>query len=158
MTVEDRERIVQRLQTAALLGFSAWSAELSAHLADDVEIVHTPPVPELDGRRSRADAATYLHEETIAFPRAFHDDFAIDATVAGAPSGVRADFIYKGTLRNAERSYVTVGFELGILLVAGRIVRLTGSPLPDTSRAALISWLKAVDANGGFHPPAPSPA
>jgi hypothetical protein len=153
VTTGDPACLARSLSAAAERGFPEWCEELVAHLADDVEILHTPPVPHLDGWRGRAQAAAYLREEAVAFPRAFSDDFGIRASIVPTADGVAAEFVYHGTLRAPERTFVEIAFALDIVVGTGGIVRLTGIQLPTTTRSAMISWLRAVEANGGFHPP-----
>ena len=156
MTVQTPEALAASLLAAVARGFGDWSEELAVNLADRVEIVHRPPVPVLDGTRSAESAAAYLREEVVAFPRAFEDDFRIEATVVPAGDGLLAGFVYSGTLRSEDRPFVRVGFRLDIVLEGGRVAKLVGSPSPETTREDMVRWLKAVEAAGGFHPPVAS--
>jgi hypothetical protein len=156
MTVQTPEALAASLLAAVGRGFGDWSEQLAANLADRVEIVHRPPVPALDGTRSAEAAAAYLREEAVAFPRAFEDDFRVEAMVVPGGEGLLAAFVYSGTLRSEDRPVVSVGFHLDIVLESGRVVKLVGSPSPDTTREDMVGWLKAVEAAGGFHPPAAS--
>ena len=151
------EAVAAELERAARRDFPSWSRTLQGHLADDVEIRHDPPVPSLDGWRDRALTQQYLEAEVEAFPRAFSDDFAAEiSTTVPDTETIVTDVVYAGTLRGAEGPYVRLGFRLRLDLADGAIVRLDASYLPDTDKSHLVRWLKAVDAAGGFHPPAPT--
>jgi hypothetical protein len=150
----DAQTIAAALQDAALVDFSSWSATLRGHLAEEVEIRHSPPVPALDGWRDRAAAERYLEAEVEAFPRAF-DSFAAEIGTEVADAGtIVTDVVYAGRLRDGGPD-VRLGFRIRLVLREGAIALLDATSLPETSKGDLVLWLKAVDAAGGFHPPGP---
>jgi hypothetical protein len=154
-TIRGAARIAGELDAAARRGFEAWNATLRANLAEEVEIHHNPAVPALDGWRDRENAAEYLEEELIAFPRAFGDDFHVRIeTRVETPDLIRTEVSYEGTLV-PDGPQVAVGFTMAVVVRDNAVVCLDAGSLPETRKQDLVAWLKAVEAAGGFHPPAP---
>jgi hypothetical protein len=143
--------LVESLRAAVPRGVHDSYETLIDHFADVVEFRHQPPVPALDGLRSRAESAAYLRSELIAFPRAFHDDLMV-TLVRPLTDGawVRVPEIHwRGTLVTTER-FVDIGMGLALLVDRGQIAVIEGTVLASTLRDDLVGWLKAVAATGGF--------
>ncbi|RYE43214.1 MAG: hypothetical protein EOP24_29450 [Hyphomicrobiales bacterium] len=152
---EPIDGIAENLSSAAAQGIAQLYETIITYLAPTVEIYHSPPVPELDGRRTGGAAAAYLREELIAFPRAFEGDL----TVALSSPVVRGQIIvfdevhWKGTLRSKDQPVVDIGFRLELVAKAASITAIGGSRLSSTSRVDFIAWLTATADAGGFDPP-----
>jgi hypothetical protein len=150
------ERVAAALRAAASRGFTAWNDCLIAHLAPGgVRIRHLPPVPELDGWRGPVSAEEYFRVESEVFPKAF-TNFRFSAGVGTSDGRVRVELWHRGTLPGPGAALSAVGFDLSLELDQhGRITEVTGTQRPDTRRADLVGWLKAVAGAGGFRPPPP---
>jgi ketosteroid isomerase-like protein len=146
--------IAAAFNRAAASGVAGAYDAIIARLAPDVEIRHLPPVAELDGVRSSSDAAGYLREELVAFPRAFHQlDVTLSPAVIEGTTVSVEQIHWTGTLRYDGSPRVDVGFRLDLETRDGRITALVGAPLPGNDRDHFISWLKATADAGGFRPP-----
>jgi hypothetical protein len=145
--------VVESLRASVPQGIHDTYETLIDYFADVVEFRHHPPVPALDGLRSRAESAAYLRLELIAFPRAFHDDLVVTLArplIDGA--WVRVPEIHwRGTLVTTGRS-VDIGMGLALLVDSGEITVIEGTVLAATLRDDLVGWLKAVAATGRFEP------
>jgi hypothetical protein len=154
-TIRGAARIAGELDAAARLSFEAWNVTLRANLGQEVEIRHDPPVPALDGWRDRENAAEYLEQELVAFPRAFRDDFQVRIETRVENSDlIRTEVAYEGTLV-PDGPQVAVGFTMAVVVRDDAVVCLDAGSLPETRKQDLVAWLKAVEAAGGFDPPAP---
>jgi hypothetical protein len=152
--VSPAARIATEFVEACVRDVAAAYNVLAGALSDRVEIRHDPPVKALDGWRSATSAAQYLRLEAVSMPRAFQDGAVLQARATWSEDEIVFDpFSWVGALRDEQLHNVVISYRVAITLRAGRIVRITGSPLPTTNRSHLRAWLRALDDNGGFTPP-----
>jgi hypothetical protein len=149
----DAFALAEALRRARADGVGPVYEIIIAGLADTVEFRHEPPVPVLDGLRSRADSADYLRLELVAFPRAFGPGWAVtfsEPVTEGA--WVRLPEVRWSGPLVADGRRVDVRMGLGLQVSAKGIVVIFGTTLSTTTRDDLVAWLKAVAATGGFRP------
>lgn len=133
-----------------------WSL-VSEHAADIVEIRHIPPIPELDGFRTRDSFVGYVIEEGNIFPRAF-----VDCTVTASVEHEGSKLVWNplslsGHLRGSGR-HVDIQFLVELHFESGKLTRVVGRQSGATPKADIVEWLRAVQSAGGFNPPMPLPA
>lgn len=137
--------------------FGAIWATMTPSAGEHVEIRHQPPSPEFDGWRSRADFFAYAEEEARIFPKAFESfQVAVSPRVDGE-TVIWDPLSLSGVPLGAGRR-VDIRFRVIFTFESSRLVRVEGAPTPDTPKADIVAWLRAVAEVGGFHPPAPGAA
>ena len=137
--------------------FAALWSVAADHAGEVVEISHTPPMPALDGFRTRADFTGYVMEEARIFPQSFVH-CAVAATI-GVEHGaiVWNPLSLSGTLRGSGRP-VDIRFRVELHFHDRKLVRVVGMQTGATPKADIIDWLRAVEDVGGFNPPPALPA
>ena len=114
-----------------------------------IEMRHTPPNPELDGFRSRADVARYLMREAEFFPGTF------DGFKAATTARVEADYIvidplsFSGKLAGQDRQ-VDIRYILNLHFDGDAMCKITGALTRENKREDLIAWLKVIQSQGGL--------
>lgn len=151
MTAEELDTLIRGFADAGSDFRRIWNVA-AARAADIVEIRHVPPSPQLDGFRSKADFIAYVEEEARVLPRAF-EPCTIRLDVERTPSGlVWNPLSLSGPLIGSGR-IVDIRFRVQLHFAGGKLVRVDGSPTPETPKADIIDWLKSIERVGGFNPP-----
>lgn len=150
MSIED---FAAQFVRSAQVSVDAAYDVLSDRLAAEVQVLHRPSAPDLDGWRTRRDMEAYLYLEALAIPRAFAADLRLVVATKVTEGRVVVDpWTWSGTLRGQDPRLVSIRFVVDLQFKNQMIERIEGRPHPDTDKGDIRAWLRAIDACGRFAP------
>ena len=150
------ERVAREMRSRSGDFAGLWAIAAN-HAADMVEIRHVPPLPELDGFRTREGFTGYVMEEARVFPQSFLQCAVAPAVEVEEGMIVWNPLSLSGPLKGSGR-HVDIRFRVELHFHEATLVRVVGMQTGETAKADIIDWLWAVESIGGFNPPAALPA